>query len=44
VRGVQPPRRHQPSPLNLIYRRLSDEPPMETFALDTFVYLDLYAY
>jgi GNAT superfamily N-acetyltransferase len=44
VRGVQPPRRLQPSPLNLIYRSLSDEAPKETFALDTFEFLDMDAY
>lgn len=44
VRGVQPPRRLQPSPLNLIYRSLSDEAPKESFALDTFEFLDMDAY
>lgn len=44
VRGLRPPRRLQPSPLNLIYRSLSPEAPKETFRLDTFEFLDMDAY
>ncbi len=44
VRGVRPPRRLQPSPLNLIYRSLSTEAPKESFRLDTFEFLDMDAY
>jgi hypothetical protein len=44
LRGVSPPRRLQPSPLNLIYRSLSHEAPKETFRLDTFEFLDMDAY
>lgn len=44
VRGVRPPRRLQPAPLNLLFRSLSDEVPQETFALDTYEFLDFDAY
>ena len=44
VRGVRPPRRLLPAPLNLIYRSLSTEAPKETFVLDTFEFLDRDAY
>ena len=44
VRGIQPPRRLQPSPLNLILRSLSDDVDQETLALDTFEFLDMDAY
>lgn len=44
VRGVRPPRRLLPAPLNLIYRSLSPEAPKETFVLDTFEFLDMDAY
>jgi len=44
VRGLRPPRRLQPSPLNLIYRSLSTEAPKESFVLDTFEFLDMDAY
>jgi len=44
LRGVHPPRRFLPAPLNLIYRGLSPEAPKETFVLDTFEFLDMDAY
>jgi GNAT superfamily N-acetyltransferase len=44
VRGVPPPRRLQPSPLNLIFRSLSADAPKETFRLRTFEFLDMDAY
>jgi hypothetical protein len=44
LRGVRPPRRLLPSPLNLIYRGLSPQAPTETFELDTFEFLDMDAY
>jgi len=44
VRGVQPPRRLQPAPLNLIYRSLGDEAPKVTFRLEAFEFLDMDAY
>jgi hypothetical protein len=44
VRGVRPPRRLQPSPLNLVYRSTSPERPVETFVLDTWEFLDMDAY
>ena len=44
VRGVQPPRRLQPSPLHLILRSLSTEIDQETLRLDTFEFLDMDAY
>ncbi|GIU83432.1 MAG: hypothetical protein KatS3mg008_0207 [Acidimicrobiales bacterium] len=44
VRGVQPPRRLQPSPLNLIYRSLDPNLPDTAFRLDTFEFLDMDAY
>ncbi len=44
VRGLRPPRRLQPSPLNLVYRSTSAEAPNETFALDTYEFLDMDAY
>lgn len=44
LRGVRPPRRLQPSPLNLIFRSLSDELPATAFTLDTFEFLDMDAY
>lgn len=44
VRGVRPPRRLQPAPLNLVVHSFSDEVPQETLALDTFEFLDLDAY
>ena len=44
VRGVRPPRRIQPAPLNLLFRSLSDEVPQETFTLDTYEFLDFDAY
>jgi GNAT superfamily N-acetyltransferase len=44
VLGVQPPRRFQPSPLNLIFRSLSPEVPKAGFVLDTFEFLDMDAY
>jgi hypothetical protein len=44
VRGIRPPRRLQPSPLNLIYRSLSPDAPKVSFTLDTFEFLDMDAY
>ena len=44
VRGVRPPRRLQPAPLNLIYRSLTDRAPQHGFRLDTFEFLDMDAY
>jgi hypothetical protein len=44
LRGLRPPRRVLPAPLNLIFRSLSDRAPKETFALDTFEFLDMDAY
>lgn len=44
VRGVRPPRRIQPVPLNLIYLGLTDRAPNDTFGLDTFEFLDMDAY
>jgi hypothetical protein len=44
VRGVQPPRRLQPSPLHLILRSLGDEVDQETLTVDTFEFLDMDAY
>ena len=44
VRGVRPPRRVQPVPLNLIYLGLDDRAPNDTFGLDTFEFLDMDAY
>lgn len=44
LRGVQPPHRLRPAPLNLVVHSFSDEVPQETFRLDTFEFLDLDAY
>jgi hypothetical protein len=44
VRGVQPPRRLQPSPLHLILRSLRPEVDQASLALDTFEFLDMDAY
>jgi hypothetical protein len=44
VRGIQPPRRLQPSPLHLILRSLSPAVDQGTLALDTFEFLDMDAY
>jgi len=44
VRGVQPPRRLQPSPLHLILRSLSPTVDQDTFGVDTFEFLDMDAY
>jgi hypothetical protein len=44
VRGVQPPRALQPSPLHLILRSLSPAVDQDTLALDTFEFLDMDAY
>jgi hypothetical protein len=44
VRGIQPPRRLQPSPLHLILRSLSDEIDQDSLAVDTFEFLDMDAY
>ena len=44
VRGVQPPRRFQPSPLNLIVRSFDPGWDQDTLRLDTFEFLDMDAY
>jgi hypothetical protein len=44
VRGIQPPRRLQPSPLHLILRSLSPSIDQDALALDTFEFLDMDAY
>ncbi len=44
VRGIQPPRRLQPSPLNLIIRSLSPTVDQGPLAIDTFEFLDMDAY
>jgi hypothetical protein len=44
VRGLRPPRRWQPSPLNLIFRSLTERAPKRGFRLDTFEFLDMDAY
>ena len=44
VRGVQPPRRVQPSPLNLIVRSFDPEWDQDRIELDTFEFLDMDAY
>jgi hypothetical protein len=44
VRGVQPPRRLQPSPLHLILRSLSPTVDQGALTLDTFEFLDMDAY
>ena len=41
VRGVRPPRRLQPSPLNLIIRRLDPAVDQDAITLDTFEFLDM---
>ncbi len=44
VRGVRPPRRLQPSPLNLIVRSFGPEWDQNRIRLDTFEFLDMDAY
>ncbi len=44
VRGIQPPRRFQPSPLHLILRSLSDIIDQDALSIDTFEFLDMDAY
>ena len=44
VRGVQPPRRLQPSPLHLILRSLAREIDQHALDVDTFEFLDMDAY
>lgn len=44
VRGIRPPRRFQPSPLNLIIRHLDPTIDQEAIVLDTFEFLDMDAY
>ncbi len=44
VRGVRPPRRLQPSPLNLIIRHLDPRVDQNEITLDTFEFLDMDAY
>ncbi len=44
VRGLQPPRRFQPSPLHLILRHLDPGVDQDALVLDTFEFLDFDAY
>jgi hypothetical protein len=44
VRGIRPPRRFQPSPLNLIVRHLDPTVDQDSIVLDTFEFLDMDAY
>jgi hypothetical protein len=44
VRGLQPPRRIQPSPLNLVIRHLDAATDESQVVLDTFEFLDMDAY
>ncbi|MDG2028844.1 MAG: hypothetical protein P8J50_17220 [Acidimicrobiales bacterium] len=44
VRGIAPPRRLQPSPLNLIIRHLDPSIDQDAIVLDTFEFLDMDAY
>ena len=44
ISGIAPPRRLQPSPLNLIVRRLDPAVDHDSFELDTFELLDMDAY
>ena len=44
VRGIRPPRRFQPSPLNLIVRQLDPDVDQHSITLDTFEFLDMDAY
>ena len=44
VRGIRPPRRLQPSPLNLIIRHLDPSVDQDAIDLDTFEFLDMDAY
>jgi hypothetical protein len=44
VRGLQPPRRLQPSPLHLILRELDPAVDRDALVLDTFEFLDFDAY
>ncbi|MCQ3805883.1 MAG: hypothetical protein OXB92_10775 [Acidimicrobiaceae bacterium] len=44
VHGVRPPRRLQPSPLNLIIRHLDPTVDQDAITLDTFEFLDMDAY
>jgi hypothetical protein len=44
VRGIQPPRKLQPSPLHLILRSLSPDVDQPGLAIDTFEFLDMDAY
>jgi hypothetical protein len=44
IRGIRPPRRLQPSPLNLIIRHLDPAVDQDAIVLDTFEFLDMDAY
>ena len=44
VRGIQPPRKLQPSPLHLILRSLSPAIDQDALTLETFEFLDMDAY
>lgn len=44
VRGIKPPRRVLPAPLNLIVKSLDEDIDQDRFVLDTFEFLDMDAY
>ena len=44
LRGVRPPRRLLPKPLNLVYRSFDEALPNLGLRLDTFEFLDMDAY
>lgn len=44
VRGLRPPGRMKPSPLNLVYRSTSALAPNDSFRLDSWEFLDMDAY
>jgi hypothetical protein len=44
VRGIQPPRRLLPAPLNLIVKSLDPDIDQDRFVLDTYEFLDMDAY
>jgi hypothetical protein len=44
VRGLRPPRRLLPAPLNLIVKSLDPALPQDEMALDTYEFLDMDAY
>jgi hypothetical protein len=44
VRGIAPPRRFLPAPLNLIVKSLDPTLPQDEMTLDTYEFLDMDAY